>query len=249
MSMRQIAVTGGSGGIGRAIAKRFVSLGDTVTLLARDRTALDRALATLDGDVRAETCDVTSEESVQHAFERIGDVDVLVNNAGQAMSAPVAHQDLESWNRMLAVNATGVFLCTRAVIGAMKKRDAGRIVTVASVAGLVGARYTAAYAASKHAAVGLMRATACEVAGTGVTANCVCPGFVDTEMTERTIARIIDKTGRSREETIAELTKMSPLGRLIAPDEVAEAVCYLASAEAAAVNGQTLVIDGGGIQS
>jgi NAD(P)-dependent dehydrogenase (short-subunit alcohol dehydrogenase family) len=131
----------------------------------------------------------------------------------------------------------------------MIERGDGRIVTVASVAGLVGMRYTAAYSASKHAAVGLMRATAAEVAGTGVTANAVCPAFVDTAMTERTVENIVAKTGRTAEEAQSDLAQMTPLGRLLEPDEVAAAVVFLASPEAAAVNGQTIVLDGGGLQT
>jgi NAD(P)-dependent dehydrogenase (short-subunit alcohol dehydrogenase family) len=147
------------------------------------------------------------------------------------------------------VNATGVFLCTRAVLGGMIERGNGRIVTVASVAGLVGARYTAAYSASKHAAIGLMRAAAAEVVGTGVTVNAVCPTWVNTDMTRRTVERIVEKTGRSAEEAEASLIMMTPLGRLLEPEEVAFAVEFLAAPEAGAINGQTLVIDGGGIQS
>jgi NAD(P)-dependent dehydrogenase (short-subunit alcohol dehydrogenase family) len=146
------------------------------------------------------------------------------------------------------VNATGAFLCTRAVLGGMIERGDGRIVTVASVAGLVGARYTGAYTASKHAAVGLMRATAAEVAGTGVTANAVCPIWVRTDMTRRAVERIVQATDRDEEQAEAELAAMAPLGRLLEPEEVAFAVEFLAAPEAAAVNGQTLVLDGGGLQ-
>ena len=179
----------------------------------------------------------------------VGRVDVLVNNAGLAVGAPLARTTLDDWRAHLDVNATGAFLCTRAVLGGMIERGDGRIVTVASVAGLVGARYTAAYSASKHAAIGLMRATAAEVAGTGVTANAVCPAYVDTDMTRRTVENIVAKTGRTAEEAEAELAAMTPLGRLLEPDEVAAAVVFLASPEAAAINGQTIVLDGGGLQT
>jgi NAD(P)-dependent dehydrogenase (short-subunit alcohol dehydrogenase family) len=186
---------------------------------------------------------------VNEFFEQAGPVDVLVNNAGVAWSTPLQRTTLEDWRGHLDANATGVFLCTRAAIGGMIERGDGRIVTVASVAGLVGSRYTAAYTASKHAAIGLMRATAAEVAGTGVTANAVCPIWVDTDMTRRTIENIVEKTGRSAEEAEASLVQMTPLGRLLKPEEVAFAVEFFASPEAAAINGQTLVLDGGGIQS
>jgi NAD(P)-dependent dehydrogenase (short-subunit alcohol dehydrogenase family) len=192
--------------------------------------------------------DVTDEEHVTAFFEALGRVDVLVNNAGIASGAPLARTTLDDWRTHLDVNATGAFLCTRAVVGGMIERGDGRIVTVASVAGLYGARYTAAYAASKHAAIGLMRVTAAEVAGTGVTANAVCPAYVDTDMTRRSVETIVEKTGRSPAEAQAELETMTPLGRLLEPDEVAAAVLFLASTEAAAINGQTLVLDGGGLQ-
>src|SRR5262249_19520078 len=161
---------------------------------------------------------------------------------------PLARTTLEMWHRHLDVNATGAFLCTRAVVPGMLERDRGRIVTVASTIGLVGAQYVAAYAASKHAVIGLMRSVAAEVAGTGVTANAVCPTYVRTPMTDRTVARIVERTGRSSEESESALAALSPLGRLLEPSAVAATVVYLASDEAAAVNGQALVLDGGGIQ-
>jgi len=226
---RVVVVTGGAKGIGRAVAERFS--GDDVHSPGHDEL------------------DVTDEARVQEFFERIGPVDVLVNNAGVAGSASLGRTTLDQWRAHLDANATGAFLCTRAVLGGMIERGDGRIVTVASVAGLVGMRYTAAYSASKHAAVGLMRATAAEVAGTGVTANAVCPAFVDTAMTERTIENIVDKTDRTADEARSDLEAMTPLGRLLEPDEVAAAVVFLASPEAAAINGQTLVLDGGGIQT
>jgi len=226
---RVVVVTAGAKGIGKAIAERFA--GDQVHAPGHDEL------------------DVTDEGQVTAFFERLDRVDVLVVNAGIASGAPLARTTLDDWRAHLDVNATGAFLCTRAVVGGMIERGDGRIVTIASVAGLTGAPYTAAYAASKHAAVGLMRATAAEVAGTGVTANAVCPAYVDTDMTRRTIANVVEKTGRTAEEAEAALEAMTPLGRLLAPDEVAAAVVFLASPEAAAINGQALVLDGGGLQA
>jgi NAD(P)-dependent dehydrogenase (short-subunit alcohol dehydrogenase family) len=226
---RLVVVTGGTKGIGKAVADRFSAAGDRVEAVGRD------------------VLDVTDEQMVAAYFERTGPVDVLVNNAGVAWSAPLARTTLEDWRAHLDVNATGTFLCTRAVIGGMIERGNGRIVTVASVAGLTGARYTAAYAASKHAAIGLMRAAAAEVAGTGVTANAVCPTWVRTDMTTRTVANIVEKTGRPAQEAEASLVMMSPLGRLLEPEEVAHAVEFLASPDAGAINGQTLILDGGGL--
>ena len=231
MSGRLVVVTGGRGGIGRAIAERFTALDDDVLAPGR------------------EECDVTDEASVEAFFGRAGAVDVLVNNAGMAESAPLARTTLASWRAHLDVNATGAFLCTRAAIGGMRERRSGAVVTVASTAGRVGTPYTAAYTAAKHAAVGLMRAAAAELAGTGVTANAVCPTFVESAMTERSVATIADRTGRSRDEAREALAQASPLGRLLDPDEVAAAVVWLASPEAAGISGQTLVIDGGGIQT
>jgi NAD(P)-dependent dehydrogenase (short-subunit alcohol dehydrogenase family) len=228
---RVVVVTGGTKGIGKAVAERFAAAGDRVEAVGRDEL------------------DVADEASVESYFERLGRVDVLVNNAGVASGAPLARTTLADWHAHLAANATGAFFCTRAVVGGMIERGDGRIVTVASIAGVTGARYTAAYTASKHAAVGLMRATAAEVAGTGVTANAVCPAFVRTDMTRRTVESIVEKTGRTAEEAQSELEAMTPLGRLLEPDEVAAAVVFLASPEAAPINGQTLVLDGGGVQA
>lgn len=224
---RLVVVTGGTRGIGAAVAARFRAAGDEVVAVGRSE------------------CDVTDENAVASFFAGLGPVDVLVNNAGISTSAPLARATLEDWRSQIDVNATGAFLCTRAVLPGMSERDSGRIVTVASVAGRVGFRYTSGYTASKHAAVGLMRAVAAEVAGTGVTSNAVCPGYVRTDMTDQTVRRIEERTGRDGE---AALAAMSPLGRLLEPDEVAFAVAFLAAPEAGAVNGQTLVLDGGGVQ-
>jgi NAD(P)-dependent dehydrogenase (short-subunit alcohol dehydrogenase family) len=228
---RTVVVTGGRKGIGKAVADRFAAAGERVEAVGRDEL------------------DVTDEGKVAAFFERLGRVDVLVNNAGIGSGAPLARTTLDDWRAHLDVNATGAFLCTRAVVGGMIDRGDGRIVTVASVAGLIGSRYTSAYTASKHAAVGLMRATAAEVAGTGVTANAVCPAYVDTDMTRRTVENIVEQTGRTAQDAEAELEAMTPLGRLLEPDEVAAAVVFLASPEAAAINGQALVLDGGGLQA
>ncbi len=227
---RLVVVTGGTRGIGAAIAARFRDAGDTV--LAPGRTE----------------CDVTDENAVSAYFAAAGPVDVLVNNAGISSSATLSRTTLEDWNAQIEVNATGAFLCTRAVLPGMRERDRGRIVTVASTTSHVGYRYTAAYTASKHAAAGLMRAVAAEVAGTGVTANAVCPAFVRTDMTATSVARIQEHTGRASEDAEAALAAAAPLGRLLEPGEVAFAVSFLAAPEAAAINGQTLVLDGGGIQ-
>src|SRR4029453_13833200 len=202
----------------------FAAAGERVVAVGRDRSALEETDAT-----EAEVCDVTSEAEVEALFARLGRVDVLVNNAGVATSAPLARTTLEDWHAQLGVNATGAFLCTRAVVPGMIERAEGRVVTVASTAGRVGSRYTAAYTASKHAAVGLMRAVAAELAGTGVTANALCPAYVRTEMTRRSVARIVAATGRDEEDVEAALLESFPLGRLLEPEEGAVAVSVLAA--------------------
>jgi NAD(P)-dependent dehydrogenase (short-subunit alcohol dehydrogenase family) len=217
---RLVVVTGGEGGIGRALAARFSALGDEVE--APGRRELD----------------VTDEASVAAFFEGRG-VDVLVNNAGVAESAPLHRTTLESWRAQLDVNATGAFLCTRSVLPGMRERDRGRIVTVASAASVHGSRYTSGYTASKHAVLGFTRALAAELAGTGITANCVCPAYVRSDMTDTTIANIEARTGKDGE---AALVAMSSLGRLIEPEEVAFAVRFLAADEAGAINGESLLM-------
>lgn len=250
---RSVLVTGGARGIGRAVVVRFAAAGDRVVVLGRDEGALERLPAELHsgvtGPISTFVCDVTDEAVVNRVFSEVGTVDVLVNNAGVAESAPLERTTLESWERHLAVNATGAFLCTRAALPGMRERGRGAIVTVASTGGRVGTPYTAAYAASKHAALGLMRSVAAEVAGTEIRVNAVCPTFVETPMTERSIERIAVSTGRSAEESAAVLAQSSPLGRLLTTQEVADSVFWLASEEARPINAQALILDGGGIQA
>lgn len=228
-SARTVVVTAGAKGIGQAVARRFQAAGDHV--VAPGHADLD----------------VTDESAVAEFFAGIGDVDVLVANAGVATSSPVPKMSLDDWQRQHDVNATGAFLCVRAALPGMIARDRGRIVAVSSIAGVHGAKYIAGYSASKHAAIGLIKSVAIEVAGTGVTANAVCPGYVRTAMAQRAADGIIARTGRTQAEAEKMLGNMTALGRLIEPDEVAFAVAFLTAPEAGAINGQTLVLDGGGI--
>ncbi len=239
---RHAVVTGGNKGIGLACAEHLAAAGFRVTVMGRDPAALAEC------GFPAIACDVTDEGSVRAAFAAAGHVDVLVANAGASMSAPVKRQTLDDWNWMLAVNATSVMLCAREVVEPMRANGWGRVVTLASVASHVGGRYVGAYTAAKHAALGFTRALATELAGSGVTANAVCPAYVRTPMTERTIANIIARTGMSAAEAEKSLIGHSALGRLIESDEVAAAVDYLCSDAAAAVNGQSIILDGGSVQ-
>jgi 3-hydroxybutyrate dehydrogenase len=244
-------VTGAGRGIGAATARALAEAGLGVVLAARSRDQIERQAAELASRghrTSSVVCDVTDESSVEALARKAGElgpVVVLINNAGAAASMPLARTSLEEWNRLLAVNATGAFLCTRVFLPGLLERRWGRIVNVASTAGLSGGKYLAAYSAAKHAVVGLTRSAAAEVEGTGVTVNAVCPGFVDTGMTAETVARIVAKTGRTREEALAAALASAGQTRLISAEEVAAVVVSLATGAADhPPNGETLVLDG-----
>ena len=236
-------VTGGARGIGAAIARSLVEAGARVTISGRDVPALELAARKL--GVAWVHMDVAQPESVQAAFLTLGQVDILVNNAGQAGSAPFAKTDAALWQRMLEVNLSGTFHCMQAALPGMLDAGWGRIVNVASTAGLVGYRYVAAYCAAKHGVIGLTRALALEVATKGVTVNAVCPGFTDTDMVGEAVANIMDKTGRSEEQARAELAAANPQKRLVQTEEVANAVLWLCLPQSGAMNGQALAVAGG----
>jgi len=244
-------VTGGGQGIGLAIARELLRHGASVTLAGRSEAALDAAVAELSplGAVRSQRMDVAESASVQHgiaaAAAAAGRIDILVNNAGQAESAAIGKTDDALWARMLAVNLSGVFYCSRAVLPGMLEAGWGRIVNVASTAGLIGYAYTAAYCASKHGVVGLTRAMALEVAAKGVTVNAVCPGFTETDLSREAIANISARTGRSEAEAKAALAAFNPQKRLVQPEEVAHAAVWLCLPASAAMNGQAVAVAGG----
>lgn len=249
---RRAVVTGGGRGAGEAIARSLAEAGAAVLVTARTADQVQRVALEIErrqGKAWAATCDVADQASVdalaETAGRTLGGVDILVNNAGIAMAASVQATRLEDWERLFAVNVRGTFLCTRAFLPGMMERGWGRIVNIASTAGLRGDRYIAAYAASKHAVVGLTRSVAAEAARAGVTANAVCPGYLDTDMTRESIARIVQKTGRSAAEAREAILAVNPQHRLIAPAEVAAVVLMLCGAGGDGINGEAITIDGG----
>jgi NAD(P)-dependent dehydrogenase (short-subunit alcohol dehydrogenase family) len=236
---KRALVTGGGTGLGAELARAFAATGAEVVVCGRRRERLDAIAAGVPG-VRAIVADVTDEASVDALFAEAGQVDVVVANAGVAASAPLGRTGLEMWNEMLAVNLTGAFLTLRAGLRQMRGREWGRLLVVSSITGLQGFPYVSAYTASKHGAVGLVRAVAQEVAGTGITANVLCPGYLATEMTERTIDNIVATTGRSRDEALQTLAAMNPHGRLIDPAEVSAAALRLCGPDSDDVNGEAI---------
>lgn len=243
-------VTGASRGIGAAIARELARLGADLTLVARDEARLKaaatelRAFGSLVEDISA---DLTDGAALARLVARIGTPAILINNAGGAESAPFAGTDAALWTRMIDLNLTSVFRLTQALAPAMVKSGWGRIVNVASTAGLKGYAYVSAYVAAKHGVVGLTRALALEFAKTGVTVNAVCPGYTDTPMLEDSIATIAAKTKTSAEAARATLAAANPMGRLVTPDEVAATVGFLCRPDAASITGQAIAIAGGEI--
>ncbi len=246
---RHALVTGAGRGIGAAIATRLAREGARVTLLGRNRAALERLSAEL-GDATQVVCaDVADGAAVAAAIEeaaaRFGGVDILINNAGQAQSAPLQRTSDELWNSMLAVNLTGTYHGIRAALPAMLQKRYGRIVNIASTAGVRGYAYVTAYCAAKHGVIGLTRALALEVAQRGITVNAVCPGYTETDLALSAISNIQRQTGRSETEARAALTSHNPQARLVQPVEVANAVAWLVLPGAESITGQSIAVAGG----
>lgn len=236
-------VTGGARGIGVAIAEALHAAGATLTLIGRDRTRLAEVAQRLEGT--PVVLDVTDEDAVANSFAALGAIDILVNSAGAAFSAPLARTSRADWERLLAVNLTAPFLTCRAAVPGMVERKRGRIVNIASTAGLTAYRDVAAYVASKHGLIGMTRALALEIATSGVTVNAVCPGYVDTDMFRAGVASVVAKTGRSAEDAARLLVKGNPQGRVLRPDEIAHTVLWLCHPASGSITGQSIAIAGG----
>lgn len=249
-------ITGGGRGIGRSIAIAYAEEGARVFISARTAGEIERVAAEINekhsGASAPLVCDVSNVESVSNLASEIAvrfgrGVDILVNNAGIAESAALVKTDNEMWQRHLAVNLTGTFHCMRAFLPSMIERGWGRIINIASIAGKTGAPYISAYSASKHGVLGLTRSAALEVAAKGVTVNAICPGYVETKMTEGAISNITMRTGKSASEARSILEDMNPQKRLVTPEEVASLALLLASDEGRGINGQAINLDGGGV--
>ncbi len=246
LSGKHAVVTGGGSGIGLAIAKALVQEGAHVTIMGRNMDRLSD-VASKNNRINAGKLDVTDEGSVREAFlkaSEIAPVDILVNNAGIAMSAPFHKTGLDDWNRTIAVNLTGTYLTIKTILDEINKSDHGRIINIASIAALEGAPYTSAYSASKHGVLGLTRSLALELENVNTTINAICPAFVNTDIVEQAIINIMEKTGRSREESLQGILKTAGQKSLIEPEEVAEEVIKLCIPEADNINGTAIVIDG-----
>ncbi len=241
---KTVLITGGGTGLGAEMARRFAGTGATVWIAGRSSRTL-AAVAEGHDNIRAVETDVTDETAVGAMFDFTGPADIVIANAGASLSAPLRRTTTEQWAAMLDVNLTGTFLTFRAALRRLDGRDWGRLIAVASSAGLKGYPYVSAYCAAKHGVIGLTRALALECARTGITVNALCPGFLDTDMTARSIANIVEKTGMSARDARANLEGMSPQNRLFGPGEVTAAALWLCGEGSQGVTGQAISISGG----
>lgn len=237
-------ITGGGTGIGAAIADALNRLGAQITLMGRRLEPLKDKASTLQ-NANAISVDVSDESSVINAFSAAGDFDILINNAGLAQSAPITGTSLEHWQNTLAVNLTGVFLCSKQAVETMKKKDYGRVINIASTAGLTGYPYVSAYCAAKHGVIGFTKSLAKEVAHTAITVNAVCPGYTETTILDETLENIVKKTGCSLEHAREQLLVDNPQKRFIQPQEVASITVSLCLPGSGSINGQSIAVDGG----
>ena len=249
---KHVVITGGGSGIGASIAEALAKSGAKTTIMGRNYQRLQEKAEQLVQGFAAEV-DVTDEEKVNTAFQKAvqqhGVIDILINNAGNAISVPFEKMKAEQWNEMISLNLTGVFHCTQACLPAMKKQKWGRVINIASTAGLKAYAYVSAYCAAKHGVIGLTRSLALETANAGITVNAICPGYTETAITESAIENISLKTGRTKTEAREELLKHNPQKRFIQPEEIANTVLWLCQQEAASVTGQAISISGGEVMS
>lgn len=255
LANQHAVVTGGGRGIGLVIANQLAELGASVTIMDLDIDAVEKQTAMMSRThgvtIQSRSLDVTNPENVAEAFAGIGEsagaASILVNNAGIAPSAPFLKTSLDVWEKVIAINLTGAFSCMQQVLPAMLENKFGRIVSIASTAGVKGVGYVAAYCASKHGLIGLTRSLAIETARKGITVNAVCPGYADTDIVKNALDNIVSKTGRTREQALADLVSGNPQARLIQPSEIAEAVAWLCMPTSSSITGQSIAVAGGEI--
>jgi len=246
-SQLHAVITGGASGIGAAITERFCKAGMSVTIMGRNQERLLKTATRL--NAHAQQVDINKPDEVRRGFaaavEVNGPVSILVNNAGSAESGLFTKMDDDLWERMLSVNLTGTYQCTKSVVEPMSKSGFGRIINIASTASLKGYAYVSAYCAAKHGVLGLTRALALELAKKGVTVNAICPGYTDTELVSRSLDTIVESTGMQREQALSELVRGNPQGRLIKPEEVAETAMWLCHPNSGSITGQAIAVAGG----
>jgi NAD(P)-dependent dehydrogenase (short-subunit alcohol dehydrogenase family) len=246
-SEQHAVITGGASGIGAAIAERFSKAGMSVTLMGRNQQRLQEMASRLNAN--PQQLDISKPDEVRRGFDAAtrvyGPVTILVNNAGSAESSAFSKMSDDLWERMLSVNLTGTYLCTKAVTESMSKTGFGRIINIASTASLKGYAYVSAYCAAKHGVLGLTRALALELAKKGVTVNAICPGYTDTELVARSLDNIVENTGMDRQQALSELVKNNPQGRLIKPEEIAETAMWLCHPDSSSITGQAIAVAGG----